>query len=105
MSLINKITIRVIAVFMTAILTSFIPDTFPEFFGDVKCKGNMYVRNMGYEGCRLEFIGDMAIHEHGPNIHWGYRHVLWMAMSVVLGVVQLIGIFVMIEKNNNNESR
>lgn len=113
MSLINKITIRVIAVFMTAILTSFIPDTFPEFFGDVKCQGNTlicedpvsYYKPRHFSGCKLEFASSNSIEEHGPDVHWGGRHFLWMWMSIVLGVVQLIGIFVMIEKNNKDESK
>lgn len=111
MSLINKITIRVIAVFMTAILTSFIPDTFPEFFGDVKCQGNSiiyeesasYFHPQHFTGCKLEFATNNQIEEHGPDVHWGARHFLWMWMSIVLAVVQTLSIFVMIHNHNEDK--
>lgn len=106
MSLINKITIRVIAVFMTAILTSFIPDTFPEFFGDVKCAGSVYVSGEGVVGCRMQFVGEVVPYEHAPSVHWGYRHYLWNWMSVVLGLVQAFGIVTMTYNHlEKNESR
>lgn len=92
---------------MTAILTSFIPDTFPEFFGDVKCQGNTYVKEEGkLVGCRLEFAASNYVHEHGPDIHWGARHFMWMWMSIILGFVQSIGIVTMTYNHlEKNESR
>ena len=110
MNLINKITIRVIAVFMTAILTSFIPDTFPEFFGDVKCQGSVLAFNkdnlLRLEGCKLSPTGRTYSHEHAPDTHWGTRHYMWAWMSFCIGLIQFVNIGAIIYNHlENNESR
>lgn len=105
MNIIHKVSLRVIAIFMVAILSSFIPDTFPEFFGDVKCQGNVYTPYKGYVGCQLAFVGYENVKSHGPDVHWGARHILWTWMGSCLAFVQFVGIVVMIYNHLEDESR
>ncbi len=90
---------------MVAIFSSFIPDTFPEFFGDVECEGNRYLPYEGFIGCQLHFFGDNGLESHGPNTHWGARHYLWMWMGICLAITQAIGIKLTIDKHLQDESR
>jgi hypothetical protein len=80
-----KISIRIIAVFMVAIIMSVIPDLFPNLFGDWLCEGH-------YEqikGCL--YIGEYG-NFHQPTWHWGYRHWLWFLMGIALFIIQVIDI-------------
>jgi hypothetical protein len=82
-----KLSIRVMAMFSIAILISFIPEYFRDFFGDWKCagSGNYILGTYRYEGCNSGLKG---IHE--ATWHWGYRHFLFFVMGVVLFIIQMI---------------
>lgn len=76
---IKRVSIRIIAMFSVAILISFIPEMFPDFFGDWSCNG-----------CNYGEAGYSRIHK--PSTHWGYRHYLFFIMGAVLFIVQTIDI-------------
>jgi hypothetical protein len=79
------ISIRIVALFSSAILMSLIPEQFPNFFGDWTC--NASEKLLCYKGC----MGDLG---HSiPTSHWGYRHFLFFAMGLVLFIVQIFSIF------------
>ena len=82
----EKLSIRIIALFITAMLLSFIPDYLHDFLGDWKCV--------------KEHISWGAIC-NGNEIHWGWRHFLWAFMCICLFVVQSVKIFYYI--NNNTD--
>lgn len=84
----SKITIQVFLLFITVILASFIPETFPSFFGDQWC---VYGRTNGYQQGTACII-DLNIH-HAKQWHWGSRHWLWCLMSLTLFVIQVVRIF------------
>lgn len=78
----TKISLNIIAVFAVVIFSTFIPDQFPEFFGDTLCNG---VGNEHYTGKGLQC--DLGCY-HNPEWHWGYRHYLFFIMGVLLFVFQ-----------------
>ena len=81
---ITKISIRIIALFTCAILMSFMPEQFPDFFGDWTCNANPQLP------C---FFADTKAGGHiTPELHWGYRHFLFFAMGLVLFAIQTIDI-------------
>lgn len=92
----NNITIRIIGYFAVAMALSFIPETFPEFFGDWKCAGGFYDRNLG------RIVGCDVLSSHNSKWHWGYRHFLWCIMCIVLFFTH-ISIFIgsFFEKNKH----
>jgi hypothetical protein len=93
---IQIICLRIIALFMMAILFSFIPEYLHEFFGDWQCEGsipwkfqpdtsNSYSYVL-YKGCMY------GGQHHLKTIHWGYRHWLFFTMGVILFIIQLVDI-------------
>jgi len=101
-----KISMRIIVLFITAILLSFIPDLNPDLFGDWQCKGTAdLVTNSTYGwtrtiGCQYASRGD-----HDPTWHWGYRHWLYFFMGLCLAVIQIAaGVESVIKYNNEKVS-
>lgn len=91
----TKISIRIVALFITAMLMSFIPDLFPDFFGDWTCIGTTGFNRetVAYTGC---------VHggySHSPEVHWGYRHFLYFFMGLSLAMVQVVDIVNFISKD------
>ena len=83
------ISFRIILLFTTAILMSFIPDYLPEIF-DVKCEGTSQLTYHGitYHQCS-ESLGDCSTRlSHKPKYHWGYRHLLFCFMGICLFILQ-----------------
>lgn len=78
-----KTSLRIIALFTVAILVSFIPENFPDFFGDWSCG---------------KIISEYGTHSYFPaphnvpDLHWGYRHYLFFIMGMVLFCVQVVDI-------------
>ncbi len=83
--------------FTIAILLSFIPETFNNFFGDWRCQGTgIFDKNMGrYVGCTYG-----PGHAHDSELHWGYRHWLFATMSATLGIIQFYGIIDSVDEEN-----
>lgn len=71
---------HVIVVFAIIILGSFIPDQCHKFFGDTYCE----IRH-------CQWINDLTDHVL-PNWHWGFRHIIWLVMGLVLFVIQIFRI-------------
>ena len=88
LSKIQRISIKIMAIFSCGIAMSFIPELAPEFFGDAICEGGIRGYNNGtwtVEGCQY---GDWGT--HSSNNHWGYRHWLFFAMGVSLFIAQVV---------------
>lgn len=91
MKKIHIISLRVIALFVIAILVSFIPDYSHEFFGDWLCEGSKFGKFMPETGAsysHYERIGCDVGGKHNSTWHWGYRHWLFFAMGAVLFIIQ-----------------
>lgn len=84
----TKISLNIVAVFAVAMAMSFIADNMHSFFNDWYCKGAIHGN-----GC---MYGE---YNHDPTWHWGWRHYLWMLMSVCLFIVQAVRIIQIIEKD------
>ena len=89
-----KNKLRLVAIFAIAMLFSFIPETFPDFFGDWVCQGGkyQYVENGPdiHEGC---MYGINASNSHNPTTHWGFRHWMWTlcgASLFIWNIVELV---------------
>lgn len=80
----TKISLHIIAIFTIAIFTSFIPDLYPEFFGDWICEGAIRDNNLHLQGCHY---GDLG--RHNPSTHWGWRHWLYFFMGLSLFALQV----------------
>jgi hypothetical protein len=82
----NKL--KVILIFAIVILVSFIPEAFPDFFGDWKCQGGSYVMKDGhYHSVGCLYGGN---YQHNPTTHWGFRHWMWALCGVVLSIWNII---------------
>lgn len=81
-----NLSLQVIFIFAVIILTSFIPDLYPNFFGDTYCGGKVYISNSSYSGRWFGCLDNGG--EHNPTWHWGYRHIMWCLMGVCLFIVQ-----------------
>lgn len=91
-----KISLNIFLVFVIAIFASYIPELIPDFFGDWTCEGSIYDRTKyTREGC---LYGENV--EHNPMLHWGWRHWLFMFMSVCLFIVQIFRIIEVASKES-----
>ena len=80
-----NISLRIVALFVVAMLASFIPDYLHNFCGDTLCGGNLKI-----DFCSLG--ADARYSKHGPEWHWAYRHYLFIFMGLSLAIAQLISI-------------
>jgi len=69
---------RIAMAFFIVMAFSFIPENFPDWFGDWKCEGGRYAGHGNYEGCW--YTGT----SHGPSTHWGFRHWMWWLLGICL---------------------
>lgn len=76
---------RIVVLFGGAFLLSFIPETYPDVFGDWMCKPTRLVPCHYWDGS----IDGHVI----PELHWGYRHYLFFTMGLVLFIIQAVSIF------------
>ena len=81
-----KVSIQIIALFSVAILMSFIPECFRDFFGDWKCAGSggYIIGAYKYQNCNSGLNG-----MHEATWHWGYRHYLFFLMGLTLFITQV----------------
>ncbi len=100
MKIYTTVSINIIILFMIAIMSSFIPELFPDFFGDWICEGRKFIPNKETYG---SYIGCDMFQEHNPTTHFGYRHYLWFLMGIVLFIIQGIRIFMVVDKHDKNE--
>lgn len=82
------LSMNIVAIFIIAILLSLVPDHLHNFFGDWLCEGRTY-DGTTWSGCD---INSHSSYGHNPQMHWGYRHWLWLSMCIALFVVQLFRI-------------
>ena len=92
-----KVSIRVIAMFIGAILLSYIPILIPKFFGDWVCQGSgeLIEKTCHYAKC------DYGTY-HNSTTHWGYQHFLFFFMGLCLMVIQIVDIVNLINKDKND---
>lgn len=80
------LSLRIIALFVTAMVVSFSPELFRGFFGDT-----MYVADkFGYMPHSYDWVDN--------KYDWGYRHVLYFLMCIALFIVQAVRLFMWIDK-------
>lgn len=90
----SKISLRVIAIFAIAILTSFIADQLPTALGDYACDGTITNLETG----KREYFYHCGSKHVGTETHWGYRHFLLFFMGCALALVQAIYLFSSIDE-------
>lgn len=98
----NKISLNIIALFSVVILTSFIPEFFPKFFGDRICDGAWIVGEKYSPESYLTGCRDGGV--HSATTHWGYRHWIYFLMGCTLFCIQIGRIFSFKEEPNQKES-
>ena len=80
-----NISLRIVALFVMAMIVSFIPDYLHTFFGDVYCVGNLETPFCPSAYSKFNYL-------HGSEWHWAYRHWLFAAMGFWLAVVQIVNL-------------
>jgi hypothetical protein len=80
------LSLRVIALFVTAMITSFSPELFRDLFGDV-----LYNPDKTYGRGWIDDKWD-----------WGFRHYLYFWMCFILFVIQAVRLCMWIDKNKND---
>lgn len=89
---VSKAQLMVVLTFAVAILTSWIPDLFPKFFGDWLCKGTIehVYRETSYGHTFDHNSGCNFVHYwHGPTWHWGWRHWMFFVGGLALFAFQI----------------
>ena len=76
--------LRIVILFVTVMLMSFIPENFREAFGDEYCKIQHHI----YGG---------NFHDY-PEWHWGFRHFAWCGMGITLFIYNAVLLIGEIEK-------
>lgn len=86
-----KNKIRLVAIFAGVIFLSFIPEAFPDFFGDWVCQGGEVIHTGDFlrmKGC------DYGVgYTHNPRTHWGFRHWMLFACGLTLFIWNMIELF------------
>lgn len=73
------IQLRIAALFIISAAFSYVPEQYRALFGDWHCGGGYYLyKARMWAGCSY------ADNDHMATWHWGYRHWLWMLMSLCL---------------------
>lgn len=82
----EKLSIRIIILFVVAMIVSYIPEMsiMRDFFSDSYCT---------LENCSTEWS------HRKPEWHWGWRHWLFLFMGLALFITQAIRLGVFIDKN------
>ena len=68
-----KTQFNIIAIFAVVIFASFIPEMYPNFFGDYYCS---LKHNHGFDHIN-------------PVWHWGFRHWAWIAMGISIFIYNI----------------
>ena len=86
----QKRSLQIIVLFVIAMLSTLIPENFPALFGDWVCQGSGEKIDVGYaiHYTKCDYNGF-----HNPTTHFGFRHWIYIAMCVVLFVIQILDIF------------
>jgi hypothetical protein len=95
----TKVSLNIMMVFSIAILGTFIPESFPDFFGDWNCQGGQW------EGVVFEshWIGCSYGDRHtNASTHYGFRHWLWACMSISLFIAQVVRVIFIIDKSQES---
>lgn len=84
-------TLNILAIAIISGSMSFVPEYFPDFFGDYVCAPKAEHSN-----------GFLTNHPDETIRHWGYRHYLWVYTGVILVIGNII-FMIDPEKKNNND--
>lgn len=81
-----KLSLRIILLGIVAMASSYIPELYPNIFGDWHCEGSISIateKPFSYTGCNY------GTDFHHSTWHWGYRHYLYLLMCIILLIVQI----------------
>lgn len=79
-------TINIVGMAAVMFLLSFIPEQFPDAFGDWLCPPNQHL------------VGPLQMHPDRPVVHWGFRHHLWMWTGVVMLFGNIVFLIIRLEE-------
>jgi hypothetical protein len=84
----TKLSAKIIALFVTAMVISFIPDHIHSFLGDIW--------HMNKDSSCTELLSLYSPGEY--HWDWGWRHYLWTTMCICLFAVQAMNIITWTDK-------
>ena len=82
----EKLSIRIVILFVMAMFVSHVPQYMRGFFGDWWCTD---VTTFHYNSTYVT-----------PHWHWGWQHWLWVFMCICLFIVQSVRIYYFIENQD-----
>lgn len=85
------ILFRIVLMFAVMFVMTFIPENWPNLFGDWNCQGAKRI-NLELVGCYYEGSS------HAPTTHWGARHWIWFCCGGLIFIAQIIFLITDIEK-------
>lgn len=96
------VSFRIILVFAVGITMSFIGDFLHSFLGDWTCVGTKLGKLIPSTESNYEHFERFGCEYNcsSPQLHWGWRHWLFMAMGVCLFILQAVDIISFINKKD-----
>jgi hypothetical protein len=92
----NTDKLKIALLFVVIFCMSFIPEWWPELFGDWHCNGGINEWQEGpdvHEGCSYNNV------THAPTWHWGYRHWIWMFAGLTMTIWTVVDIIIKASKD------
>jgi hypothetical protein len=73
--------LQLLIMLIVIMAVSFLPETYPDFFGDWKCQGSELVKS----DIRNKVVGCQYPDgfPHGAKWHWGFRHWMLLFFGVI----------------------
>jgi hypothetical protein len=90
----NYLYAQLLLMMAVMMAVSFIPEHLHEFFGDWKCNGAFwgYTTKNGWEMLNGDCYYYPCHENHGPKLHWGYRHWLMFGFGVAFTIINIVRI-------------
>lgn len=86
----KKIEVKIIEAFAVIIVCSFLPEFFPDLFGDWTCSGSGDLYFIDYKPHYKQC--DYMSYFHESTTHYGFRHWTLLTMGVVLFVYRMFNV-------------
>lgn len=83
----EKLSLKIIALFATAMLISYSPQFLRGFFND-----SLYPTTYGFHNDIID-----------ADWNWGFRHYLYLIMNILLFIVQITRIIKWVDKRSSND--
>lgn len=95
-----RLQFRILIMFAVIFAASYIPETFPSYFGDWMCHGSGEFIGRHYKRCNHG--GGFAMY-HNPSWHWGFRHWAWLCLGITMLIINIVQLVAEEDKKSQNK--